>query len=160
MPISPTRIRSLTTRIVLGFDGTDENLVIWVRPEELTPKVQRELRRATRDMKKAQAVAAEAGEETDDDVDINMMSTYQLLIRLIEHWDLYEGDVQNTLPVTVETLEGLGIRILNRIAEEVLSTLQVDPKKSPTSARGYNVIEGSATAAKPQALPTGTSFSN
>lgn len=157
MPISRQTLNSRLHMVTLTFPDTTDTLMLWFRPEALTPEVQEHLARIQRQKEvrdfqreRARKKALDKGELPPDDTAQDELdrSGYELIISLLARWDLLEADPTEenphpaVLPITVETLRSLGIPISNRIVEEMWASLRANPTKSVSIVNSLPPMDG------------------
>lgn len=153
MAITRDRLQNTLSSVTLDFPDTSDTLTVWYAPDAASPAAQREFRRARaryetkqaiRDTKRHQAM--EQGQELDEDdaaLDAeDRDATFGLMLRLIRRWDYLEREPSEhephppMVPITAETLDGMGWLTLGRIMDAITDSLRPNPTKSKLTEPG------------------------
>lgn len=140
MAITRKAFKQRLRSIVIPFDGTENTLTVWYRPEMVDEEYRRAAQVMTRNVRRREREreAIEDLEEREDreelDRQIATRENAELLMRFIVDWDVYEDDnLTEKTPLTVDTLHSFGFRTTDRIVTAVLEDLNTSPNESSGS---------------------------
>lgn len=152
MAISRDRVNNNLHKVVISFEDEPEPLNVWIAPNMITPHFQRIVKHDTAQMQARRAkwekdrqVYIDRGEDIpehladEDALDREeQFEQMKMLTMVIKRWDLLESDEPGaqTLPISFETLEGLGYLTIGHISQEIVASLEVDPTKSRATGNG------------------------
>lgn len=156
MAISRDRVNNNLHRVMITFEGEPEPLNVWIAPNMITPAFQRVVKRESAQMQarrsrweKDRQSFIDRGEDIPENLSDEdaldreeQQEQMRMLTLVIKRWDLLERDPSEeepnppVLPITFETLEGLGYLTIGRISQEIVASLEVDPTNSRSTGNG------------------------